>query len=191
MARPEEVVDEVLELFIDLGAGEEQLEFPVVYASALNHTASMSDNPEDQEDNMSAVFETILSEIPSPKMDAEGTLQFQPALLDYNDYVGRIGIGRITRGTIKVNETVSICRLDGTIKQFRITKLLGFLGLNRIEIESAVAGDIVAVSGLADINVGETVCEVGKEDPLEPLRVDEPTLKMTFSTNSSPFVGQE
>ena len=190
-ARPAEVVDEVLELFIDLGAEEDQLDFPVVYASALNQTASMSDNPEDQEDNMSAIFETVLKEIPSPEMDASGTLQFQPALLDYNDYVGRIGIGRVTRGTIKLNETVSICRLDGSIKQFRITKLFGFLGLNRIEIEQAFAGDIVAVSGLANINVGETVCEVGCEDPLEPLRVDEPTLKMTFSTNSSPFVGQE
>ncbi|MCL2559299.1 MAG: translational GTPase TypA [Turicibacter sp.] len=190
-ARPEEVVDEVLELFIDLGAEEDQLDFPVVYASALNQTASMSDRIEDQEDNMSAVFETILSEIPSPVMDAEAALQFQPALLDYNDYVGRIGIGRVARGTIKVNEMVSICRLDGSVKQFRITKLFGFLGLNRIEVEEAVAGDIVAVSGLANINVGETICEVGKEDPLEPLRVDEPTLKMTFSTNSSPFVGQE
>ena len=191
MARPEEVVDEVLELFIDLGAEEDQLDFPVVYASALNQTASMSDKPENQEENMSAVFETILSEIPSPEMDVNGALQFQPALLDYNDYVSRIGIGRVSRGKIRLNETVSICRLDGTVKQFRITKLFGFLGLNRIEIEEAVAGDIVAVSGLADINVGETVCEIGKEDPLEPLRVDEPTLKMTFSTNSSPFLGQE
>lgn len=190
-ARPEAVVDEVLELFIDLGAEEDQLDFPIVYASALNQTASLSDDPRDQEANMSAVFETILKAIPSPERDAKGTLQFQPALLDYNDYVGRIGIGRVSRGTIKLNETVSICRLDGTIKPFRITKLLGFLGLNRIEIEEAVAGDIVAVSGLADINVGETVCEVGKEDPLEPLRIDEPTLKMTFSTNSSPFVSQE
>ena len=190
-ARPEEVVDEVLELFIDLGAEEDQLDFPVVYASALNQTASMSDKIEDQENDMSAVFETILSEIPSPDMDAEGTLQFQPALLDYNDYVGRIGIGRVSRGIIKAGETVSICRLDGTVKQFRITKLFGFLGLNRIEVEQAVAGDIVAVSGLANINVGETICEVGKEDPLEPLHIDEPTLKMTFSTNSSPFVGLE
>jgi len=191
MARVEEVVDEVLELFIDLGAEEDQLDFPVVYASALNQTASRSDVLEDQEDNMSAIFETILEAIPSPNMDAEGDLQFQPALLDYNDYVGRIGIGRIARGTIRAGEQVSICRLDGTVKQFRITKLFGFLGLDRIEVESAVAGDIVAVSGLANINVGETICEVGKEDPLPPLHIDEPTLKMTFSTNSSPFVGQE
>ena len=190
-ARPAEVVDEVLELFIDLGAEEDQLDFPVVYASALNQTASLSDNPADQEQDMSSIFETVLENIPSPAMDAEATLQFQPALLDYNDYVGRIGIGRVNRGTIRVNDTVSICRLDGTIKQFRITKLFGFLGLNRIELEVASAGDIIAVSGLANINVGETVCEVGKEDPLPPLHIDEPTLKMTFSTNSSPFVGQE
>lgn len=190
-ARPAEVVDEVLELFIDLGAEEDQLDFPVVYASALNQTASLSDNPDDQENDMSSIFETVLANIPSPPMDTESTLQFQPALLDYNDYVGRIGIGRVARGTIRVNETVSICRLDGSIKQFRITKLFGFLGLNRIEVEEASAGDIIAVSGLANINVGETVCEIGKEDPLPPLHIDEPTLKMTFSTNSSPFVGQE
>ena len=191
MARPAEVVDEVLELFIDLGAEDDQLDFPVVYASALNQTASVSDDPANQEQDMSAIFEMVLENIPSPNMDAEATLQFQPALLDYNDYVGRIGIGRIARGTIKSGEQVSICRLDGTVKQFRITKLFGFLGLDRIEIDSAVAGDIVAVSGLANINVGETICEVGKEEPLPPLHIDEPTLKMTFSTNSSPFVGQE
>ena len=191
MARPEQVVDEVLELFIDLGAEEDQLDFPVVYASALNQTASLSDDPADQESNMSAIFETILEAIPSPNMDGDAPLQFQPALLDYNDYVGRIGIGRIARGTINVNEHVSITRLDGKIQQFRITKLFGFLGLDRIEIESASAGDIVAVAGLADINVGETVCQVGKEEALPLLHIDEPTLKMSFSTNSSPFAGKE
>ena len=191
MARPEQVVDEVLELFIDLGAEEHQLDFPVVYASALNQTASLSDDPANQEDNMSAVFETILETIPSPSTDKDAPLQFQPALLDYNDYVGRIGIGRIARGTIRVNEHVSISRLDGKIGQFRITKLFGFLGLDRIEIESASAGDIVAIAGLADINVGETVCPVGKEEALPLLHIDEPTLKMSFSTNSSPFAGKE
>jgi len=190
-ARPEEVVDEVLELFIDLGAEEDQLDFPVVYASALNGTASMESDPADQDENMAAIFETILEHIPSPDMDVNGALQFQPALLDYNDYVGRIGIGRIARGKIKVNETVSICRIDGSVKQFRITKLFGFLGLNRVEIEEAGAGDIVAIAGLPDINVGETVCEVGKEEALPLLHIDEPTLQMTFSTNSSPFAGQE
>ncbi|MGL4337700.1 MAG: translational GTPase TypA [Turicibacter sp.] len=190
-ARPEEVVDEVLELFIELGADEDQLDFPVVYCSALNGTASLSDNPEDQEENMTAIFESVLEHIPSPDMDPTGTLQFQPALLDYNDYVGRIGVGRIVRGTIYANSMVSICRLDGTKQQFRITKLFGFLGLKRIEVESAQAGDIVAIAGLPDINVGETVCEIGKEEALPILHIDEPTLKMTFSTNSSPFAGTE
>ena len=190
-ARPEEVVDEVLELFIELGADDDQLEFPVVYCSALNGTASLSSDPADQEENMEAIFESILENIPDPGMDPNGTLQFQPALLDYNDYVGRIGIGRIVRGTINVNQMVSICRLDGSTQQFRITKLFGFLGLKRVEIESAQAGDIVAIAGLPDINVGETVCEIGKEEALPILHIDEPTLKMTFSTNSSPFSGQE
>ena len=190
-ARPEEVVDEVLELFIELGADDDQLEFPVVYCSALNGTASLSSDPADQEENMEAIFESILENIPDPGMDPNGTLQFQPALLDYNDYVGRIGIGRIVRGTINVNQMVSICRLDGSTQQFRITKLFGFLGLKRVEIESAQAGDIVAIAGLPDINVGETVCEIGKEEALPILHIDEPTLKMTFSTNSSPLSGQE
>ena len=140
---------------------------------------------------MEAIFESILENIPDPGMDTNGTLQFQPALLDYNDYVGRIGIGRIVRGTMNVNQMVSICRLDGSVQQFRVTKLFGFLGLKRVEIESAQAGDIVAIAGLPDINVGETVCEIGKEEALPILHIDEPTLKMTFSTNSSPFSGQE
>ncbi|HAX72230.1 MAG TPA: translational GTPase TypA, partial [Firmicutes bacterium] len=159
--------------------------------SALNGTASMSPDPADQEETMEAIFESVLEHIPSPGMDPNGTLQFQPALLDYNDYVGRIGIGRIARGTIHANSMVSICRLDGSVKQFRITKLFGFHGLRRIEVESAGAGDIVAIAGLPDINVGETVCEIGKEEALPILRIDEPTLKMTFLTNTSPFAGQE
>ncbi len=190
-ARPEEVVDEVLELFIELGADDDQLEFPVVYCSALNGSASLSSDPADQEETMESIFESVIEHIPSPANDASASLQFQPALLDYNDYVGRIGVGRVNRGTIKVNEMVSICRLDGSTQQFRITKLFGFLGLNRIEVESAVAGDIVAIAGLPDINVGETVCEIGKEEALEPLHIDEPTLKMSFITNTSPFAGKE
>lgn len=190
-ARPAEVLDEVLELFIELGADDDQLEFPVVYASGLNGTSSLSDDPADQEENMQAVFETVLEHIPSPNLNADAPLQFQPALLDYNDYVGRIGVGRVMRGVIKANEMVSIVRLDGSIKQFRITKLFGFLGLKRIEIESAQAGDIVAIAGLPDINVGETVTAIGHEEALPVLHIDEPTLQMTFSTNSSPFAGQE
>lgn len=188
-ARPEEVVDEVLDLFIELGATDEQIEFPVVYASALNGISGME--PDQLEDNMEALFETIIEHIPSPVNDKNGDLQFQVSLLDYNDYVGRIGIGRVVRGTIKQGEQVSLIRNDDSIVKFRITKLYGFLGLNRIEIEEAVAGDIVAVVGMSDINVGETVCEVGKEEKLPPLHIDEPTLQMTFLVNNSPFAGRE
>ena len=133
----------------------------------------------------------ILKHIPSPKVEIEGSLQFQPALLDYNDFVGRIGIGVVKRGTIKVNEMVSCVRIDGSIKQFRIQKMFGYIGLKRIEINEAQAGDIIAIAGLPDISVGETVCEIGKEDPLPLLRIDEPTLQMTFGVNTSPFVGRE
>ncbi|MFA5696543.1 MAG: EF-Tu/IF-2/RF-3 family GTPase, partial [Bacilli bacterium] len=133
----------------------------------------------------------IIEEIPAPKIDVNESLQFQPALLDYNDFVGRMGIGRILNGKVKVKEMVSCVRLDGTIKQFRVQKLYGYFGLKKLEIEEAEAGDIIALAGLPDISVGETVCNVGKEKQLETLRIDEPTLQMTFATNSSPFAGKE
>ena len=190
-ARVEKVLDEVLDLFIELGADDDQLEFKTAYVSALNGTASLSPDINTQQDSYDEIFDLILSEIPEPNVNREGNLQFQPALLDYNDFVGRIGIGRIKSGSIKVNEMVSCVRLDGSIKQFRIQKLFGFMGLKRVEIESAQAGDIVAIAGLADISVGETVCNVGKEEALPVLRIDEPTLKMTFMTNNSPFAGRE
>ena len=189
-ARPLEVVDEVLDLFIELGADESQLDFPVIYASAIKGTSSLDPDISTQKETMDPIFETIIEHIPSPKHE-EGSLQFQPALLDYNDFVGRIGIGVVKRGTIKVNQMVSCVRLDGSIKQFRIAKMFGYLGLKRIEITEAEAGDIIAIAGLPDISVGETVCEVGKEDPLPLLRIDEPTLQMTFGVNTSPFVGRE
>ena len=129
--------------------------------------------------------------MPSPSRDVDSPLQFQPALLDYNDFVGRIGIGRIVRGTVKNGQTVSCCRLDGSIKQFKIQKLYGFLGLDRIELQEAGAGEIVAIAGLMDISVGETICPVGQEDPLPPIDVTEPTLQMTFGTNTSPFCGRD
>ncbi len=190
-ADPVKAVDEVLELFIELGAPDDLLEFPVVYASALKGTSSYSPNPDDQEVTMDPIFDTIVKYIPAPKVDADAPLQFQPALLDYNDYIGRIGIGRITKGKMVVNEVVSCMRLDGTVKQFRIQKLYGFMGLKRIEINEAYAGDIVAIGGLVDINVGETICNVDNLLPLPPIRIDEPTLEMTFATNTSPFAGQE
>ncbi|MFX3624335.1 MAG: translational GTPase TypA [Ectobacillus sp.] len=190
-ARPEEVVDEVLDLFIELGANEEQLEFPVVYASAINGTASLDPNPANQEENMKALFDTIVEHIPSPIDNSEEPLQFQVALLDYNDYVGRIGIGRVFRGTMKVGQQVALMKLDGSVKQFRVTKIFGFFGLRREEIQEAKAGDLVAVSGMEDINVGETVCPIEHQEALPVLRIDEPTLQMTFLVNNSPFAGRE
>ena len=190
-SRVNEVVDEVLDLFIELGADDDQLEFKTAYVSALNGTASLDPDISTQQENYDCIFDLIVDEIPEPRVKVEGNLQFQPALLDYNDYVGRIGIGLVKSGSIKVNQMVSCVRLDGSIKQFRIQKLFGFLGLKRIEVESASAGDIVAIAGLADISVGETVCEIGKEEALPILRIDEPTLKMKFMTNDSPFVGRE
>ncbi len=190
-ARCQKVVDEVLDLFIELGATEEQLDFRVVYASALNGTSSLNPDITTQEKGFASILDLIIEEIPSPTGDASKPLQFQPALLDYNDFVGRIGIGRVHNGKIKVNQMVSCHRLDGTTKQFRIQKLFGFLGLKRIEIEEAEAGDIVAIAGLSDISVGETICNMGEDYPLPILRVDEPTLQMTFGVNTSPFVGKE
>jgi GTP-binding protein len=190
-ARPEEVVDEVIDLFIDLGAEEEQLEFPVVYASALRGTASMDPDPSKQDEDMTALLDTIIKTIPAPVDNSADPLQFQITMLDYNDYLGRIGIGRVFRGTIKVGQAVSLMKLDGSVKKFRVTKLFGFLGLKRIEINEAKAGDLIAVSGMEEINVGETVCPEGHEEALPVLRIDEPTLKMTFLVNNSPFAGRE
>ncbi len=191
VVRIHEVMDEVLELFMELGADDNQLDFPTVFVSALMGTSSLDPDISTQVPNMDCLFDMIINEIPAPLVDEEGGLQFQPALLDYNEYVGRIGIGRIQRGKVKVNETVVCLRADGTKTQFRIQKLFGFLGLHRIEIEEASAGDIVAIAGLADIGVGETVCSIGHEDPLPLLRIDEPTIQMVFGTNTSPFAGKE
>ena len=190
-ARISEVIDEVIELLIELGASDEQLDFPVVYASAINGTTSLSDDINTQEKTMEPIFELIVNEIPAPKGDANKPLQFQPALLDYNDYVGRIGIGTVANGTIKVNQMVSLVRLDGSIEKCRVQKLFGYFGIKKLEIEEAHAGDVIAISGISDIEVGETICEEGKEEALPKLRIDEPTLKMTFGANSSPFVGKE
>ena len=189
--RIDEVIDEVLELFIDLGANDEQIDFPIIYASALNGTSSYSEDLSTQKHTMEPIFETIINTIPEPSGKVDAPLQFQPALLDYNDYVGRIGVGTIANGTIKTGEMVSCVRLDGTIKQFRVQKLFGFTGIKKQEIESASAGEIVGISGLPDISVGETVCEIGKEDALPILKIEEPTLKMTFGVNTSPFSGKE
>lgn len=188
-ARPEEVIDEVIDLFIELDATEDQLEFPVIYASAINGTAST--DPHQQDENMQCLYDSIVENIPAPVDNSDEPLQFQVALLDYNDYVGRIGIGRVFRGTMHVGQQVALMKLDGSVKQFRVTKIFGFFGLKRQEIQEAKAGDLIAVSGMEDINVGETVCPTEHQEALPVLRIDEPTLQMTFVVNNSPFAGRE
>ncbi|RIN33417.1 translational GTPase TypA [Staphylococcus succinus] len=188
-ARPEGVVDEVLDLFIELEANDEQLDFPVVYASAVNGTASL--DAEKQDENMQALYETIIDYVPAPIDNRDEPLQFQTALLDYSDYLGRIGVGRVFRGTMRVGDSVSLIKLDGSVKNFRVTKIFGFFGLKREEVNEAYAGDLIAVSGMEDINVGETVTPTDNQDALPVLRIDEPTLEMTFRVNNSPFAGRE
>ncbi|WPC08287.1 translational GTPase TypA [Globicatella sp. PHS-GS-PNBC-21-1553] len=190
-ARPAEVVDEVLELFIELGADDDQLEFPVVYASAINGTSSTSDQLEDQQPSMDAIFDAVIEHVPAPVDNSDEPLQFQVSLLDYNAFVGRIGIGRVFRGKIKVGDNVALMKADGTKKNFRVTKILGFFGLERVEINEAKAGDLIALSGMEDIFVGETVADAQKPEALPLLHIDEPTLEMTFLTNNSPFAGRE
>lgn len=190
-ARPEEVVDEVLELFIELDANDEQLEFPVVYASGFNGTASLSPDPAAQDETLEVLYDAILEYIPAPIDNKDEPLQFQVSLLDYSDYVGRIGIGRVFRGTIKLGQQVSVIKRDGSIKNFRITKMSGFLGLKRVDIEEAFAGDLIAVSGIEGIDVSDTICPVEHPEALPALHIDEPTLQMAFLVNNSPFAGRE
>lgn len=190
-ARPAEVLDEVLELFIELGASDDQLEFPVVYASALNGTSSYEDDPAKQEQTMAPVFETICKNIPAPVDNSDESLQFQITMLDWDDYVGRIGVGRIYRGKVKVGDNITVMKIDGTKQNFRVTKLFGYFGLNRNEIQEAKAGDIIAISGINDIFVGETIASAEDAEALPPLHIDPPTLQMNFVANDSPFAGKE
>ena len=190
-ANPQKAVDEVLELFMELGASDDFLDFKVAYTSALNGTSSLSSDPSTQKEGMYPIFDLILENIPEPNVSEEGPLQVQAALLDYNDYVGRMGIGRVQRGTIKTNEIVSCARLDGTTKQFKVLKLIGYRGLKKVEINECHAGDICAIAGLPDLNVGETICDNSMIEPLPKLHIDEPTLQMTFGVNSSPFAGKD
>lgn len=189
-ARPIEVVDEVLELFIELGADDDQIDFPVVYTSALHGTSGIEPD-QLKEHTMDPVLDMILEHIEPPMGDVQDPLQFQVTLLDYSDYLGRIGIGRIYRGSLKIGDHVVVIKADGSKKKFRVTKLFGFHGLERVPIEEASAGDIVAVTGMEDISVGETICPEDHPDPLPLLRIDEPTLQMTFLVNNSPFAGKE
>jgi GTP-binding protein len=186
----QKTVNEVYDLFIDLGANEEQLNFPVLYASGIQGLANYLPVL-DQKLKMEPILDTIIKEIPKPNDEASQPLLFQPALIDYNDYVGRMGIGKIFQGTIKVNENVSCIRIDGKIIQFRIQKILQSMGMDKLEVDEAYSGDIVSIAGLPDIHVGETITEVGHETRLPLLHIDEPTVQMTFLTNNSPFAGKE
>src|SRR5574344_1786659 len=188
-ANPAKAVDEVLQLFMELGATDDMLDFKVAYTSALNGTSSLDPSPSSQKPGMSCIFDLILKEIPEPQVTVDGPLQIQDALLDNNDYVGRMGVGRGQRGTIHLNDNVTCARLDGTQKQFKILKLIGYRGFSRVEIKECSAGDICAFAGLTDLNVGETICDPACVEPLPKLHIDEPTLQMTFGVNSSPFSG--
>ena len=188
-ARPAEVVDEVLELFIELEANDAQLDFPVVYASGLNGIASMDSG--ELGTTMEPLYETIIEQIPAPTENPDEPLQFLVTLLDYNEYLGRIAIGRVNRGRIRQGQVVAVLDHDGKVRQSRIEKLFGFQGLKRHEIEEAAAGDIVALAGLKEINIGETVADPANPEQLPVLKIDEPTLQMTFIVNNSPFAGRE
>lgn len=188
-ARPAEVIDEVLDLFIELGANDDQLEFPVVYASARDGYASL--DPNVREGDMRPLFEEIIKEIEAPEGGVDAPLQCIFSSLDYDDYIGRIGVGRVKRGTVKVNDKVVLCKQDGTRENVKISRLYQFDGLKRVEVQSAAAGDIICVSGITDLNIGETICDPDNVEPLPFVKIDEPTLSMNFMVNDSPFAGQE
>lgn len=188
-ARPAEVIDEVLDLFIELGADEDQLEFPVVYASARDGYASL--NSDDREGDMRPLLDSILENIAPPEGDLNGPLQIRFSALDYDDYVGRIGVGRVERGNVKQGQQVVLCKTDGTEEKVKISRLYQFEGLRRAEVQSAALGDLVAVSGIPDLNIGETACDPECIEPLPFVKIDEPTLSMNFIVNDSPFAGQD
>jgi GTP-binding protein len=190
-ADPRKALDEVLNLFIELGAPDEFLDFPVVYASALNGTSSLSDDPATQKKGMDPLFDMIISQIPEPKCDPEGPFQWQCALLDYNAFVGRIGIGTIRRGSVKGGDSEADIRKDGSVKNFKVMKLYTFYGMAKNEVGEVGSGDICGIAGLPDLGVSDTVCDPAQPEALPPLRVDEPTLQMEFGTNSSPLRGQD
>lgn len=188
-ARPAEVVDEVLDLFIELGANEDQIDFPVVYASAKDGYSSL--DPAVREGDMRPLFDSILENIESPEGDIEAPLQVLFSSLDYDDYIGRIGIGRVERGRIHRNDMVVLCKTDGTQENVKISRLYQFEGLKRVEVEDAAVGDLICVSGIADLNIGETICAPDCVEPLPFVKIDEPTISMNFMVNDSPFAGQD
>ena len=190
-ARPYEVVDEVLDLFIDLGATEEQLDTPVIYASGRDGWATAEYNPEQPNNDLTELFELIVNSIPCPKCEDDAPFQMLVSNIDYDDYTGRIAVGKIERGSVKVNMPLSICRHDGKVTRGKATKLFTFEGLKKVPTDEVGAGDVVAISGIADINIGETVCDVDNPEALPFVKIDDPVLSMTFSVNDSPFAGQD
>lgn len=188
-ARPSEVIDEVLDLFIELGADEDQIEFPVVYASAKDGYSSL--DPDVREGDMRPLLDAILEHINAPDGDIDGPLQILFSSLDYDDYIGRIGVGRVERGKILRGENVVLCKQDGKQENVKISRLYQFEGLKRVEVDSAMMGDIVCVSGIADLNIGETACDPECIEPLPFVKIDEPTISMNFIVNDSPFAGRE
>lgn len=188
-ARPEEVVDEVLDLFIELGADDDQIDFPVVYASARNGYSSL--NPDDREGDMRPLLDAILEYIPSPESNVDGPAQILFSSLEYDEYVGRIGVGRVERGTVKVNSPYVLCKQDGSTENVRFSKLYQFEGLKRVACDEAYAGDLICVAGIPDLNIGETACDPEHIEPLPFVKIDEPTISMNFIVNDSPFAGRE
>lgn len=188
-ARPAEVIDEVLDLFIELGASDEQIEFPVIYASARDGYSSLEPNV--REGDMRPLFDAIIENIEAPAGDIDAPLQVLFSSLDYDDYIGRIGVGRVERGRINRNDLVTLCKTDGSQENVRISRLYQFEGLKRVEVESAAIGDIICISGITDLNIGETICSPDCVEPLSFIKIDEPTLSMNFIVNDSPFAGKE
>ena len=188
-ARPHWVMDQVFDLFDNLGATDEQLDFPVVYTSALNGYAKLDLN--DESEDMGPLLQTVIERVAPPDVDAEGPFQMQVSSLDYSSYVGTIGIGRVSRGHVKAKASVKIIDKDGNIRSGRLLQLLGFKGLDRVEIEEARAGDIIAVTGIDHLHISDTLCDPNTVEALPALMVDEPTISMTFLVNNSPFAGQE
>ncbi len=188
-ARPAEVIDEVLDLFIELGASDEQIEFPVIYASARDGYSSLEPNV--REGDMRPLFDAIIENIEAPTGDIDAPLQVLFSSLDYDDYIGRIGVGRVERGRINRNDLVTLCKTDGSQENVRISRLYQFEGLKRVEVESAAIGDIICISGITDLNIGETICSPDCVEPLPFIKIDEPTLSMNFIVNDSPFAGKE
>ena len=186
---PMKVVDKVLDLFIELDASEEQLEFPVIYASAKNGIAKM--NLEDESDNVHCIFETIIKEINPPACDEEGTAQMLVSNIDYDEYVGRIAVGRVERGSIKVGMPVAICGKEDKITQGKIAKVYTHVGLNKVEVEEGKAGDIIELAGIPEINIGDTICDFNNPEKIPFVDIDEPTVSMTFSVNNGPLAGKE